>query len=95
MVEPTSHSDATRLNASPSLGVFVGRQREMAGLRTMRDDAISGQGRRVMRTGEPGIGETRVAQELAGAAGSQGMRIFWGRYYEGLGAAHPGIGPTS
>ncbi len=86
MVEPTSHSDATRLNASPSLGVFVGRQREMAGLRTVLDDAISGQGRLVMLTGEPGIGKTRVAQELAGAAESQGMRVFWGRCYEGLGA---------
>ena len=86
MVEPTSHSDATRLNASPSLGVFVGRQREMAGLRTVLDDAISGQGRLVMLTGEPCIGKTNVAQELAGAAESQGMRVFWGRCYEGLGA---------
>ena len=86
MVEPTSHSDATRLNASPSLGVFVGRQREMAGLRTVLGDAISGQGRLVMLTGEPGIGKTRVAQELTGAAESQGMRVFWGRCYEGLGA---------
>ena len=95
MVEPTSHSDATRLNASRSLGVFVGRQREMAGLRTVLDDAISGQGRLVMLTGEPGIGKTRVAQELAGAAESQSIRVFWGRCYEGLGAAHPGIRPTS
>ena len=86
MVEPTSHSDATRLNASPSLGVFVGRQRETAGLRTVLDDAISGQGRLVMLTGEPGIGKTRVAQEVTGAAESQGMRVFWGRCYEGLGA---------
>ena len=92
MVEPTSHSDATRLNASPSLGVFVGRQREMAGLRTVLDDAISGQGRLVMLTGEPGIGKTRVAQELAGAAESQGMRVFWGRCYEGLGAPPSGLG---
>jgi len=58
----------------------------MAGLRTVLDDAISGQGRLVMLTGEPGIGKTRVAQELAGAAESQGMRVFWGRCYEGLGA---------
>ena len=92
MVEPTSHTDATRLNASRSLGVFVGRQREMAGLRTVRDDAISGQGRLVMLTGEPGIGKTRVDQELAGAAESQGMRVFWGRCYEGLGAPPSGLG---
>ena len=49
----------------------------------------------VLLGGEPGIGKTRVAQELAGAAESQGMRVFWGRCYEGLGAAHSGIRPTS
>ncbi|MBQ11679.1 MAG: hypothetical protein CMJ45_09040 [Planctomyces sp.] len=86
MVEPASHADSTQLSANSSPGVFVGRQREMAGLRTVLDEAISGQGRLVMLTGEPGIGKTRVAQELAGAAESQGMRVFWGRCYEGLGA---------
>jgi len=86
MVDPTSHSDSTRLNANSSPGVFVGRQREMAGLKAVLDDAISGHGRLVMLSGEPGIGKTRVAQELAGAAQEQGMKVLWGRCYEGLGA---------
>ena len=64
----------------------------MADLRTVLDDAISGQGRLVMLTGEPCIGKTNVAQELAGAAESQGMRVFWSRCYEGLGAPASGLG---
>ena len=66
--------------------VFVGRQQEMAQLKAALDEALSGQDRLVMLTGEPGIGKTRVAQELAGSAESQDMRVFWGRCYEGLGA---------
>ena len=58
----------------------------MAGLRTVLDDAISGQRWLVMLSGEPGIGKTRVAQKLAGAAECQGVRVFWGHCYEGLGA---------
>ena len=66
--------------------IFVGRHREMVELTVALNDAIFGQGRLVMLAGEPGIGKTRVAQESTGAAESQGMRVFWGRCYEGLGA---------
>jgi len=78
MVDPTSHSNATRLNANPSLVVFVGRRREIAGLRTVLDDAISGQGRLVMLTGEPRIGKTLTAQELASYAEEKGALVLWG-----------------
>ena len=44
---------------------FVGREREMADLRVTLEEALSGQGRMVMLVGEPGIGKTRTAQELA------------------------------
>jgi predicted ATPase len=36
-------------------GVFIGRQREMGELKTVMEDALSGQGRLVMLVGEPGI----------------------------------------
>ena len=45
--------------------IFVGRQQEMVALETALTDAFSGQGRLAMLAGEPGIGKTRVAQELA------------------------------
>jgi len=51
--------------SGPSGSVFVGRQREMAVLNAALDDAMAGQGRLVMPAGEPGIGKTRIAQELA------------------------------
>ena len=45
--------------------LFVGRQREMTRLKAALDDALAGQGRMVMIAGEPGIGKTRTAQQLA------------------------------
>ena len=39
-----------------------------------------------MLTGEPGIGKTRTAQELARHAEAQGARLLWGWCYEGEGA---------
>jgi tetratricopeptide (TPR) repeat protein len=37
-------------------------------------------------SGEPGIGKTRLADELAADAASRGMRVVWGRCWEGGGA---------
>ncbi len=39
-----------------------------------------------MLAGEPGIGKTRTAQELAAHAETQGTRVLWGRCHEGRGA---------
>jgi predicted ATPase len=64
---------------------FVGRQEEMAELTHVMDEAISGRGRIVMLMGEPGIGKTRIAQELAAMAEGRGVQALWGRCYEGVG----------
>ncbi len=71
---------------SPLRGTFVGRQREMGELKAALNDAMSGQGRLVMLAGEPGIGKTRTAQELAGNAETLGAQVLWGRCYEEEGA---------
>jgi predicted ATPase len=70
----------------PEKGDFVGRQREMGILTTALDDALSGQGRLVMLVGEPGIGKTRTAQELAAHAEARGAQVLWGWCYEEGGA---------
>ena len=62
--------------------VFIGRRREMAELTAALDDAVSGQGRLVMLAGEPGIGKTRITQELASYAEQQGAQVLWGWCYE-------------
>jgi predicted ATPase len=67
-------------------GAFVGRQREMGELKTPLEDALSGQGRLVMLAGEPGIGKTRLAQEVVAYAQQRGIRALWGRCHSTQGA---------
>ena len=69
-------------------GSFVGRQREMGELTAALEGARSGHGQMVMLAGEPGIGKTRTAQELAGYAERLGVQVLWGRCYE-----EPGMPP--
>ena len=65
---------------------FIGRQPEMASLITALDDVLSGRGRLVMLVGEPGIGKTRMAQELGAQAAGLGAKVLWGWCYEQEGA---------
>ena len=65
---------------------FIGRQHELAVLAAALDDALSGRGQMVMLAGEPGIGKTRLAQELASRAESLGAQVMWGWCYEHAGA---------
>ena len=74
--------DDTHALDSLARGVFVGRQYEMGELRGALEDALSGRGRMVMLVGEPGVGKSRTAQELAAYAKLRGAQILWGRCYE-------------
>ena len=67
-------------------GAFVGRQSEIVVLRAALDDAVSGSARIVALSGEPGIGKTRLAQEIALVANDINAQVLWGRCYEGQGA---------
>ena len=58
----------------------------MAELREALDDAMAGQGRSVMLSGEPGIGKTRTAQELGFYAAGLGVKVLWDWCYEREGA---------
>ena len=66
--------------------IFVGRQVEMAELKAALDSSMSGHGRMVMLAGEPGIGKTRTARDLAAHAETLGAQVHWGWCYEGEGA---------
>ncbi|MGO4618106.1 AAA family ATPase [Nocardia sp. 2YAB30] len=61
------------------MGVFVGRVRESELLATRLDEAGSGSGQLVVITGEPGIGKTRLAQEIRARANAAGVPVAWGR----------------
>jgi DNA-binding winged helix-turn-helix (wHTH) protein/tetratricopeptide (TPR) repeat protein len=65
---------------------FVGRSAAMATLRRGLDEAAAGRGRLLLLVGEPGIGKTRTAEELAREARARGARVLAGRCYEGEGA---------
>ena len=66
--------------------VLVGRGRELGLLRAALAAAIAGHGRLVLLAGEPGIGKTRLAEELARHAVEQGATVTWGHCWEGPGA---------
>jgi DNA-binding CsgD family transcriptional regulator len=64
--------------ADPVPGGLVGRARELARLGAWLDRAGAGVGRLVLCAGEPGIGKTRLAQELADRARAAGVPVAWG-----------------
>ena len=66
--------------------VFVGREGELAALLRALDDALAGRGRLVAIGGEPGIGKSRLAEELASRASDSGGKVLWGRCWEAGGA---------
>ncbi len=71
----------------PSAGsAFIGRTRELNELLTCLEDALSGRGRLVLVAGEPGIGKSRLADELSTRARARGARIVVGRCWEAGGA---------
>jgi hypothetical protein len=55
-------------------------------LRTALQDVLDGSGRLIFLTGEPGIGKTRLAEELARHASARGAEVAWGRCWEEEGA---------
>ena len=63
--------------------ILVNRDLELAQLRAGVDQALSGRGRMFLLTGEPGIGKTRLADELAVYADIRGMQVLWSRCEEG------------
>jgi eukaryotic-like serine/threonine-protein kinase len=67
-------------------GVFVGREHELEEMRALLEEALHGQGRLLLLTGDPGIGKTRTAEQLATYAQVRGARVHWGRCHEGEGA---------
>ncbi len=80
-----SHSESNVLDRL-ALGVFVGREQELARLRKAFDSAVAGHGGLVMLVGEPGIGKTRTTQELETYARMRGAQVLWGRTHEAAGA---------
>jgi eukaryotic-like serine/threonine-protein kinase len=85
---PAEAAAGREVNPLESLagGVFVGREQELERLRESVDSALAGRGSLQLLVGEPGIGKTRAAEELATYARVSGARVYWGRCREDEGA---------
>ena len=68
--------------------IFVGRAEELERLLQLWKEAMAGERRVALLAGEPGIGKTRLATELAGAVREGGAVVLAGRCDEDLGVPY-------
>jgi DNA-binding SARP family transcriptional activator len=88
-LQPPSQAGAeARLGAVDVAGVgpFVGRERELGELLGGLAAALAGSGRLFLISGEPGIGKSRLLEQLAGQARERGAEVLVGRCWEAGGA---------
>jgi tetratricopeptide (TPR) repeat protein len=67
------------------VATLLGRDAELGALEGALGDARAGHGRLFLLVGEPGIGKTRLADELCARAPAD-VRVLWGRCWEAEGA---------
>ncbi|MGH8992147.1 MAG: adenylate/guanylate cyclase domain-containing protein, partial [Acidimicrobiia bacterium] len=77
------HYDAGPAGVLPSRLPFVGRESELTRLRQRWTEAAAGRGGLALVAGEPGIGKTRLVEELAERAAGDGGEVLWGHCFEG------------
>jgi DNA-binding SARP family transcriptional activator/tetratricopeptide (TPR) repeat protein len=65
---------------------FAGREAELATARAAWDEAAAGRRRVLLISGEPGIGKTRLAAEIAAHAAGRGAIVLYGHCDDGLAA---------
>jgi tetratricopeptide (TPR) repeat protein len=82
LFEVVWHEEATAAPALLERTPFVGREAERAELRRLLDQTVRGQGALVMIGGEPGVGKTRLAEELAAEARQRGLLSLTGHCNE-------------
>ncbi|HEY5375984.1 MAG TPA: BREX system ATP-binding domain-containing protein, partial [Polyangiaceae bacterium] len=64
------------------MAIFVGRERELQALDERLDEALATGGKVVLVSGEPGVGKTRLVEELSRRAEARGFVVAWGRSWE-------------
>ena len=73
---------ASRVISRPAATAFVGREKEFAELQRRLNAAIVGEGQFAAVAGEPGIGKTRLLEELKNLATVRKIRVLYGRFVE-------------
>src|SRR6266498_3427478 len=74
--------NASRTLQRPSASAFVGREKEFAELQRRLNSALSGDCQFVVVAGEPGIGKTRLLEELKKLVSMRKIRVLYGRFVE-------------
>jgi DNA-binding SARP family transcriptional activator len=85
-LDPAPAAPAAPVAAPPSAGIFVGRGPELTALSDCLADALAGSGRIALVAGEPGIGKSRLVDELAARARARDAQVLVGRCWEAGGA---------
>ncbi|MGH9279803.1 MAG: ATP-binding protein, partial [Acidimicrobiales bacterium] len=62
--------------------LLVGREQELEQLLSALDASARGSGRLALLAGEPGIGKTRLAEELADVAARRDIQVAWGHCHD-------------
>lgn len=83
LVSPVMEAEG---DADTGRGAFVGREAELEELSKGLDAAVAGRGRLFLLVGEPGIGKSRLAEEVTRQARARGVRVLLGRCWEAGGA---------
>jgi DNA-binding SARP family transcriptional activator len=79
-------AEAAAESGDAARGAFVGREEELEELLQGFADAVAGRGRLYLLVGEPGIGKSRLADEVLRHARVHGAEALAGRCWEGGGA---------
>lgn len=85
-IERSNDHDAGAIVARRRARPFVGRARELDELGLALAGAGAGHGSLLLISGEPGIGKSRLMEEVAARAEELGWRVLTGRCWEGGGA---------
>lgn len=63
----------------PQRGALVGYENELGALEDLLEHALMRHGGLALIAGEPGVGKTRLADELSTVATARGAHVLWGR----------------
>jgi class 3 adenylate cyclase/tetratricopeptide (TPR) repeat protein len=87
--EPLAEPSVPMPNLLTDVGrIFVGRDAELERLQQLWKEAAAGERRVVLLAGEPGVGKTRLAAELAARVHKEGGVVLAGRCDEDLGVPY-------